>query len=496
MQHLRSLLRLRIGRTALSTLLASLTALSFAIPAFATWSIVMVNTRTKEVAIGSATCLTMFDLQKGASVVVPGLGVGAAQSAVDTTGENRLTIFLGLLRDEDPADILIDLEKQDSSFQFRQYGIVDTQGRAITFTGSQDGQWAGGVTGQIGDVVYAIQGNVLTGEPVVLMAEQAVINTPGSMAEKLMAGMEAARSMGGDGRCSCSPQDPTKCGSPPPDFTKAAHIGYMVASRIGDSIGTCNRQTGCASGDYYMNFNFAFQNSQDPDPVFQLRAAFDQWKLDMVGITDAVESQVSWDKNDIPADGQSKTTLTITLLDINGDPITIPVNTLTITPSPETDGFAVIGDPVDLGNGQYSVEITSRKIEGLAKFEVTVDDGIRPVILMPQPEIAITRPKTGFVLGDPIPGMAGENNQLCITGGTPGEAVSFIAGFDLGLHGSACGPILIAVPMIAGRATVDADGNACVSGFVPANLSGKTLHFQAVQSPSCQKSNVVNWIIP
>ncbi len=476
--------------------LTGFAALTFALPALATWSIVMVNTRTKEVAIGSSTCLTMFDLQKGASVVVPGLGVGAAQSAVDTSGENRLTIRLGLRGGEDPADILIDLENQDPAFQSRQYGIVDTQGRAVTFTGDQDGAWAGGVIGQVGEIVYAIQGNVLTGEPVVLLAEQAVIDTPGSMAEKLMAGMEAARSMGGDGRCSCSPRDPTGCGSPPPEFTKSAHIGYMIASRIGDFIGPCDRQNGCAAGDYYMDFNFAFKNNQDPDPVILLREAFEQWKLDMIGIPDAVESLVSWDKNSIPADGQSKATLIITLLDLNGDPITVPVNSLTITDSEETKRLTIIGDPVDLGNGQYSVEVTSRRIEGIAKFDVTVDDGNRPVILMPQPEIEITRPTTGLVLGDPSPGMVGQDNQLCITGGTPGETISFIAGFDLGPHGTACGPIMLKVPHLAGQATVDVDGNACVSGFVPSNMSGKTIFFQAVQGSDCQRSNVVTWIIP
>ena len=50
--------------------------------AAATWSIVVVNVVTGEVAVGIATCLTGFDLRPNTVVVVPGRGVAAAQSFV------------------------------------------------------------------------------------------------------------------------------------------------------------------------------------------------------------------------------------------------------------------------------------------------------------------------------------------------------------------------------------------------------------------------------
>ena len=83
------------------------------------------------------------------------------------------------------------------------------------------GQFESAYAGQIGTVAYAIQGNVLTGEPVVLQAVQAAIATDSDLAGKLMAAMQAARLMGGDGRCSCSAGVPTSCGAPPPSFTKS-----------------------------------------------------------------------------------------------------------------------------------------------------------------------------------------------------------------------------------------------------------------------------------
>ena len=62
----------------------------------ATWSIILIDTRTGEIAIGSATCLVGFDLQNAASVVVVGRGAAAAQCYVDDTGVNRMLIFARL----------------------------------------------------------------------------------------------------------------------------------------------------------------------------------------------------------------------------------------------------------------------------------------------------------------------------------------------------------------------------------------------------------------
>lgn len=217
-------------------------------PARATWSIILIDTRTGEVAIGSATCLTNFDLQANTPVMLTGIGGATAQSAVDSTGQNRVFIRDRLLAGVDPAQIVTQLAGFDGQHQSRQYGIADDRlsGRAATFTGSGAGQYRGGRTGRIigggvggGDIVYAIQGNVLTGAPVIDMAVDAVTNTPGDLAAKLMAGMQAARRMGGDGRCSCDPANPTRCGSPPLSFVKSAHIAYMIISRAGDPDG-CN----------------------------------------------------------------------------------------------------------------------------------------------------------------------------------------------------------------------------------------------------------------
>jgi hypothetical protein len=234
--------------------LASLFVAAGTTLAHATWSIVLVDSRTGEIGIASATCLTNFDLQANSPVVVVGRGAAAAQSSVDTTGQNRTLIRDRLSAGVLPSEILAELALVDGGHETRQYGIVGLPGAGITFTGLEDGQWAGGVSGsfsytyagQSGTITYAIQGNVLTGQPVIAAALQAVMQTNADLPGRLMAGMEAAKTLGGDGRCSCASGGPTGCGSPPPSFVRTANCGYFIISRTGDSdVGAFSLATAC-----------------------------------------------------------------------------------------------------------------------------------------------------------------------------------------------------------------------------------------------------------
>ncbi|MDQ7012956.1 MAG: FG-GAP-like repeat-containing protein [Planctomycetota bacterium] len=227
------------------TLISLAAAAGLATQASATWSIILINTRTGEIAVGSATCLTSFDLQAGTPVLIPGFGAATAQSSVDQGGFNRVFIRDRLLEGVDPSEIITQLEGFDNGHQTRQYGIASTPGGTATFTGDRAGSWAGGVTGRVGDVVYAVQGNVLTGAPVVLETEQTIVSSIDSgldLAGTLMLAMEEARTFGGDGRCSCDGR-PDDCGSPPDGYDtetdKSAHIAYMLIARTGDGFG-CN----------------------------------------------------------------------------------------------------------------------------------------------------------------------------------------------------------------------------------------------------------------
>ena len=132
----------------------------------ATWSICIADLETREVAVGTVTCLNGFDLLALVPVIVVEKGSAAVQSAGDFEGIRRPIIFEEFMNGTPPAEILAILAEM-SGHQSRQFGIVDTQQRGVTFSGSQNGAWAGGRTFTIGSTIYAIQGNVLAGQCVI-----------------------------------------------------------------------------------------------------------------------------------------------------------------------------------------------------------------------------------------------------------------------------------------------------------------------------------------
>ena len=346
----------------------------------ATWSIIAVNTQTGGVAVGSATCLTSFDLRALTPVVVVGVGGAAVQSQGDFDGRRR-PIIERQFRNGTPIDEILEIVSHVSRHQGRQYGIADVGGQAVTFSGSSNGRHASGVAGRVGDIVYAIQGNVLTGRPVVLMAEKAFVETKGDMAAKLMAAMEAARKMGGDGRCSCDPRNPTRCGSPPEEFEKSAHIAYMIVARLGDTDGDRCDRGGCARGDYFMNFNIPFQQRDSLDPVFQLQKLFDAWQAELVDQPDGVASKVTIEA----VEGGFE--MTIELVDREGTPLGRSAKSVEVEHAPGSAAATDIGDVIDHEDGTYTVALKPNGRMGIDEFWVSVDDGKRQVVLTPLPRI-------------------------------------------------------------------------------------------------------------
>jgi len=208
-----------------------LTAAALVLPVHATWSIVVVDHATGEVAVASATCLADFPLEDFVPFLLVGKGAGAAQSSLDSGASNRMIAVALMQQGATPAAILDALLTQGSTPQSRQYGIAAFSGDAVTFTGAQAGDAVVNLVGEMGSMSYAMQGNVLVGSEPVFAAEEAFIATPGDLTQRMMAAMQAAKSLGGDGRCSCNGGDPTGCGVPPPGFTKSAHCGFVYVAR-------------------------------------------------------------------------------------------------------------------------------------------------------------------------------------------------------------------------------------------------------------------------
>lgn len=94
------------------------------------------------------------------------------------------------------AEVVKRLTEADDDRESRQLGVVDSQGRAATFTGSDCHDWAGGRTGD----GYAAQGNILVSGDTVDALAGTFESSSGPLAERLLACLAAAQAAGGDRR--------------------------------------------------------------------------------------------------------------------------------------------------------------------------------------------------------------------------------------------------------------------------------------------------------
>lgn len=253
----------------------------------ATWSIIAVNAATGRVVIASATCvaqarfagfpaLGLMDVQ---AVVVPGIGVAAAQAGVDNTRRNQWLIFRQLQAGTPPSEI-VDLLKNDPNIERRQFGIVDMRGRSAGFSGRNNGSASLDVQGRVpGTAIhYSVQGNILAADSVVHDAVRALAEGGPTLADRVMAAMEAADRAGGDRRCTCE-SDPVLPDTP--CTGKTSHVAYILEARASDPDGDAFND-----GDYHMYLSATdadIATTEDANPVVTLRRRYDAWREERGG---------------------------------------------------------------------------------------------------------------------------------------------------------------------------------------------------------------------
>lgn len=262
---------------------AFLFSVLLAAPAFATWSVIAVDQKTREVVIASATCVPqsafagfpakgLMDVQ---AIVVPGKGVAAAQAGVDRTRKNQQLIFDEISKGTDPARIL-EMLKQDPSVEVRQFAIVDLQGRMAGFSGQKNQPASLSRQQQVPGtgIYFSIQGNILANDEVVTAAMTSFIDAKGTLADRVMAAMETADARGGDKRCTCEskplPAATAACDS------KTSHVAYILRADPAD-------KNGAAFNDGQYSMYVAVTNddilpSENANPVKTLRMRYDAWK--------------------------------------------------------------------------------------------------------------------------------------------------------------------------------------------------------------------------
>ncbi len=275
--------RTRQSRAVFQRLLATVLVLALAPAALsATWSVIAIDTRTGQVIIASATCVPqgrffpafeaqgLMDIQ---AIVVPGVGVAAAQAGVDGTRANQQLIYAELKKGT-PPDEIIEMLSEDPRFASRQFGIVDIRGRCAGHSGSSNRPSSLAVADSIpaGGIYFSVQGNILASDDVVHLAVEAFKAEGGTMADRVMAAMAAADAAGGDGRCTCESEPIPEA----PCDGKTSHVAYLLVADADDPEGESFND-----GEYSLFIDVTDENIQpdeNANPVITLRMRYDRWK--------------------------------------------------------------------------------------------------------------------------------------------------------------------------------------------------------------------------
>ena len=163
---------------------------------YPTFSIVAVDLDNGQVGSAGASCI-------GGSIIISDIhpGTGAIHTQSYWHGYNQLMasdlMDEGLSPDE-IIDYIVENDVSDNPF-IRQYGIVDLYegGRSAAYTGENCMDYKGHILGP----TYAIQGNILLREQVLINMENNFNSTVGTLSDKLMAALQGANMPGADSRC-------------------------------------------------------------------------------------------------------------------------------------------------------------------------------------------------------------------------------------------------------------------------------------------------------
>ena len=230
-------------------------SLIFASLSFSTFSIVAVDLENGLVGSAGASCIA-------GSIIISDIhpGVGAIHTQSYWSGYNQIMasdmMDLGL----SPNEIIDYIVENDVSNNptIRQYGIVDIYngGRSAAYTGSNCMDYKNHILGPN----YAIQGNILLDENILLSMEQSFNETIGTFTDKLMAALQGANVAGADSRCL-------------DNNTSSLSAFIRVAKPLDEE------------DDYYLDLNVN-NTSNGNEPIDLLQELYNQWMQDQDPIGD------------------------------------------------------------------------------------------------------------------------------------------------------------------------------------------------------------------
>ncbi len=217
-------------------------------PSFAqdTFSICAVDPVTGEVGSAGASCVNDCTILTD---VHPGWGVVHTQASWNPNNQNYARQLMD--RRLPPQEIIDSVTARDAGGNptIRQYGIVDLfgGGRSAGYTGVNCLDYKNHILGP----TYAIQGNILSGQPILDSMRARFLRQSGTLADKLMAALQGANVIGADTRCA--------------SWNTSSKSAFIRVARPGDTLGTL-----------YLNLR-VLNAPFGREPIDSLQVLYNQW---------------------------------------------------------------------------------------------------------------------------------------------------------------------------------------------------------------------------
>lgn len=211
---------------------------------FATWSIIIIDQKTKEIGIAGASCTRNC---YGIGKILPGEGAIIVQAM--SNNDARKTGVDMILSGHSPEEIIKALRNPSFDPEMQQYAVVSLNYFDVpaTYTGASTHTFGGTLTGP----GFSVQGNTLTGENVLKEIYEAVVRgqREGLRIDKiLMLALEAGARAGGDKRCG----------------EQTATSAFITVAKPGDR-------------KPYLNLQIFGQRTGGPNAVSMLSSKYDRW---------------------------------------------------------------------------------------------------------------------------------------------------------------------------------------------------------------------------
>jgi uncharacterized Ntn-hydrolase superfamily protein len=226
-------------------ILFAIVYLLFYASSYATWSIIVIDPRTKEIGIAGASCTYNC---YGIGKIIPNMGAVIVQAMSNSQAREKGVEMI--LAEAEPEQIIMAMRDPAFDPERQQYAIVTIKyiDRPGTYSGDSIKFNKGALTAS----GISVQGNTLTNEDELKIIFDAVLKGQKEslhIAEVLMNALEAGSLSGGDKRCG----------------EQRATSAFIMVAKPG-------------SRKAYLNLNIFGQGKGGQNAVKLLRKKFEKWK--------------------------------------------------------------------------------------------------------------------------------------------------------------------------------------------------------------------------